>query len=170
MPATTLSTPAPWVMAVENVQKVAEMLGLTIPADTVSIGVKIEKTGFDEPLTREKMFPLFTVLECEDFKDGVVETVYLLVGAECGIPALLDMLAWFFWYWVSCVRLMKRLKRSTLYFLPAGLFGGLTAVYVQSCFEWVLRQQLNLLCLMFFFAIISYLNTDWMRIRNLELE
>ena len=65
---------------------------------------------------------------------------------------------------------MKRLKRSTLYFLPAGLFGGLTAVYVQSCFEWVLRQQLNLLCLMFFFAIISYLNTDWMRIRNLELE
>ena len=55
----------------QNVQKVAEMLGLTIPADTVSIGVKIEKTGFDEPLTREKMFPLFTVLECEDFKDGV---------------------------------------------------------------------------------------------------
>jgi len=80
------------------------------------------------------------------------------------------MLAWFFWYWVSCVRLMKRLKRSSLYFLPAGLFGGLTAVYAQSCFEWVLRQQLNLLCLMFFFAIISYMNTDWMRIRNLELE
>ena len=106
----------------------------------------------------------------EDFKDGVVETVYLLVGAECGIPALLGMLAWFFWYWVSCVRLMKRLKRSSLYFLPAGLFGGLTAVYAQSCFEWVLRQQLNLLCLMFFFAIISYMNTDWMRIRNLELE
>jgi len=106
----------------------------------------------------------------EDFKDGVVETVYLLVGAECGIPALLGMLAWFIWYWISCVRLMKRLKRSTLYFLPAGLFGGLTAVYAQSCFEWVLRQQLNLLCLMFFFAIISYMNTDWMRIRNLELE
>ena len=106
----------------------------------------------------------------EEFKDGVVETVYLLVGAECGVPALIAMIAWFLWYWVSCIRLMKRLKNTRWYFIPAGLFGGLTAVYAQSCFEWVLRQQLNLICLMFFFAFLSYLNTKWRSLRVLEAQ
>ena len=105
----------------------------------------------------------------EDFKDGIVETVYLLVGAECGIPALVAMIAWFLWYWISCLRLMKRLRKTQWYFIPAGLFGGLTAVYAQSCFEWVMRQQLNLICIIFFFAILSYLNTKWLWIRNVEL-
>ena len=106
----------------------------------------------------------------EEFKDGVVETVYLLVGAECGVPALLAMIAWFLWYWFSCFRLMKHLKHTRYYFIPAGLLGGLTAVYVQSCFEWVLRQQLNLICIMFFFAILSYLNVRWIWLRGIELE
>lgn len=104
----------------------------------------------------------------EDFKDGIVETVYLLVGAECGVPALVAMLVWFLWYWFSCIRLMGKLKHSPYYFIPAGLFGGLTAVYAQSCFEWVLRQQLNLICIMFFFAILSYLNSRWRWLRVLE--
>ena len=106
----------------------------------------------------------------DDFKDGIVETVYLLVGAECGVPALLAMVLWFLWYWVSCLRLMKRLKNTRYFFLPAGLLGGLTAVYVQSCFEWVLRQQLNLICIMFFFAILSYLNTKWQWLKQMDLE
>ena len=106
----------------------------------------------------------------DDFKDGIVETVYLLVGAECGVPALLAMVAWFLWYWVSCFRLMKRLKGTAYFFLPAGLLGGLTAVYAQSCFEWVLRQQLNLICIMFFFAILSYLNTEWRHLKSISLE
>ena len=106
----------------------------------------------------------------DDFKDGIVETVYLLVGAECGVPALLAMIAWFLWYWVSCFRLMKRLKGTAYFFLPAGLLGGLTAVYAQSCFEWVLRQQLNLICIMFFFAILSYLNTEWRHLKSISLE
>ena len=106
----------------------------------------------------------------DDFNDGIVETVYLLVGAECGVPALLAMVLWFLWYWVSCLRLMKRLKNTRYFFLPAGLLGGLTAVYVQSCFEWVLRQQLNLICIMFFFAILSYLNTKWQWLKQMDLE
>jgi len=106
----------------------------------------------------------------EDFKDGIVETVYLLVGAECGIPALVAMVVWFLWYWVSCIRLMFKLKGTRWFFIPAGLFGGLTAVYVQSAFEWVLRQQLNLICMMFFFAILSYLNTHWRHLKIIEPE
>jgi O-antigen ligase len=99
---------------------------------------------------------------------GIVETVYLLVGAECGIPALVAMLVWFGWYWVSCVKLLRRLMRTRWYFVPAGILGGLTANYMQSVLEWVLRQQMNIICLLFMFAIISYLNTDWRRLLELE--
>ena len=94
----------------------------------------------------------------EDFEDGVVETVYLLVCAECGIPALIAMLAWFGWYYLKSFSLISRLKDSEWFFIPVGLLGGLTITFMQSCFEWVLRQQLNLICLMFIFAIISYLD------------
>lgn len=92
---------------------------------------------------------------------GIVETVYLLVCAECGIPALLAMLAWFAWHWLLSVRLLKRLRGTEWYFVAAGLLGGLTANYAQSVLEWVLRQQLNLICLMFVFAVLSYLHADW---------
>ena len=96
----------------------------------------------------------------EDYADGIVETVYLLVCAECGIPALLAMLAWFAWYYFKCLSLMKRLKNTEWFFVPAGLFGGFTIIGIQSCFEWVLRQQINLICLVFIFAILSYLEVS----------
>jgi len=93
-----------------------------------------------------------------DFRDGIVETVYLLVGAECGIPALVCMMLWFVHYLVLAVRLVWRCAGTWYACLAAGLAGGLTACYLQSCLEWVLRQQVNLLILMFFFAILDYLN------------
>ena len=93
-----------------------------------------------------------------EFRDGIVETVYLLVCAECGIPALAAMLLWFGWHWLSCIRLLKPMRGSDWFFIPAGLLGGFTVAFLQSCLEWVFRQQLNLICLMFMFAIISYLN------------
>lgn len=95
---------------------------------------------------------------------GIVETVYLLVGAECGIPALIAMIAWFGWYWVSCIRLLRRLKGTWWYFIPAGLLGGLTAQYMQSALEWVLRQQRNMILLLLTFAVLSYLNTSWRKL------
>lgn len=104
----------------------------------------------------------------EDFKDGIVETVYLLVGAECGLLALAAMLAWFGWYLFSCFKLMKRLRGTKWFFVPAGLAGGLVASYLQSCLEWVLRQQLNMICLMLAFAVISYLNSNWRELRANE--
>ena len=88
---------------------------------------------------------------------GIVETVYLLVCAECGIPALLAMLAWFAWYWFLCLRLLGRLRGGEWRFIPAGLLGGLMVNYMQSALEWVLRQQLNLVCLMFVFALLDHL-------------
>ena len=95
---------------------------------------------------------------------GIVETVYLLVAAECGLPALLAMLVWFVWHWFSCIRLIKRLKGTEWSFVPAGLLGGLTAIYMQSCLEWVLRQQINLFLLVFMCAIIAYFNNSWKKL------
>lgn len=92
-----------------------------------------------------------------DFKDGIVETVYLLDAAECGVPALFSLLAWFGWYFARGLRLTRRLRGSRLFFIPAGVCGGLAAVYVQSCFEWVLRQPIDLFCLLTCFALVSYL-------------
>ena len=94
----------------------------------------------------------------DDYKDGIVETIYLLVGAECGIPCLLVLLGWFSYYWIAAFRLMKRLRGTPFFYLPAGMLGGMTGMFLQSLLEWVLKQQINFLLLMTLFAIISYWN------------
>jgi len=104
----------------------------------------------------------------EDFKDGIVETVYLLVGAECGIPALVAMIAWFLFYLFKCMFLSKRLSGSSYAAVPAGLAGGLVACYLQSCLEWVLRQQMNLILLMIFFALLDHLHANAKRLSAQE--
>ena len=101
----------------------------------------------------------------EDFADGIVETVYLLVCAECGIPALVAMLAWFVFYLFRCIRLVGRLSGTSYAAIPAGLAGGLAACYLQSCLEWVLRQQMNLILLMFFFSLVDYLHANARRLK-----
>ncbi len=95
---------------------------------------------------------------------GIVETVYLLIGAECGIPALLCFIIWLFWYWFVCLRLLKHLRGTKWHFIAAGLLGGFTTNYLQSTLEWVLRQQQNLICIMFMFALVAYLNTNWRKL------
>ena len=104
----------------------------------------------------------------DDFRGGIVETIYLLVGAECGIPCLLALLAWFGYYWVSTIRLMKLLWRSEYFYLPAGLFGALTSIFLQSALEWVLKQQINFIWLVTMFAIISFLNKHYKDLIELE--
>ena len=94
----------------------------------------------------------------EDFKDGIVETIYLLVGAECGIPCLLVLLTWFGYYWITAIRLMKKLRNSRYFYLPAGIFGALSGAFLQSTLEWILKQQINFMWLMILFAFLSYLN------------
>ena len=103
-----------------------------------------------------------------DYKDGIVETVYLLVGAECGLPALAAMIIWFAWYLFVCLRLISRLGRSRWAPIPCGLFGGLFVCYLQSCLEWVLRQQMNLILLMVFFAMLDYVDANWRRLKSEE--
>ena len=106
----------------------------------------------------------------EGFKDGIVETVYLLVGAECGIPALVAMLLWFAYYLVLCFSLARRLAGTAYAAIPVGIAGGLVACYVQSCLEWVLRQQMNLIFLMMFFALLDHLKANVRRLAAQDKE
>ena len=93
----------------------------------------------------------------KDFKEGIVETSYLLVGAECGFLALGAFLAWLGYYYVSACKLVKKLRRTTLFYIPAGIVGGLTAVYMQSTLEWVMKQQVNFIQMMILFAAVGIL-------------
>ena len=104
----------------------------------------------------------------EEHQDGIVETIYLLVAAECGLPCLIMLLCWFGYYWFSSIFLLKKLRITNYYFLPAGALGALTAVYMQSTLEWVLKQQINLIWLATLFACISFLNKNYIRINEKE--
>ena len=59
---------------------------------------------------------------------------------------------------------VKKLRGTPHASIPAGLAGGLVACYLQSCLEWVLRQQMNLILLMIFFAVLDHLNKNAARI------
>lgn len=90
---------------------------------------------------------------------GIVETAYLLTGAECGIPALLAMLAWFLWHWVACLKAAWRLRGTRWQFIAAGLAGGLVVSYLQTVLEWVLRQRQTMFLLMLCFGLVAWLRT-----------
>lgn len=97
---------------------------------------------------------------------GIVETVYLLTAAECGLPGLALLLLWFGYYWLSALRLSIRLSGTDWAYAPAGLFGALSCVYLQSCLEWVLRQSQNLIALVACFAVLSWMNQNWRELKN----
>ena len=106
----------------------------------------------------------------DDFKDGIVETIYLLVAAECGLPCFFALLLFFGYYWLTAFRLLRRLRRTPYFYLAAGILGGLTGIYLQSVLEWVLKQQLNFMELLILFAILDYLNSHWQRLRQQSRE
>ena len=94
----------------------------------------------------------------DDFKEGIVETIYLLVWAECGTPCFIALLCLFFWHWWKAFKLTGRLRDQPQFWIAAGAFGGLTGLFLQSTLEWVLKQSINFAELMIVFALISYLN------------
>ena len=104
------------------------------------------------------------------FQDSIVETVYMLVAAECGVPALLIMLSMYAYFFFSCLKLTRRLAGTYVFYLPAGIAGGLFGCYMQSCLEWILKQATSYVEMMILFAIVAYLNKNWRELRALELE
>ncbi|MBQ6534457.1 MAG: O-antigen ligase family protein [Opitutales bacterium] len=97
----------------------------------------------------------------EDFKSGIVETIYLLVAAECGWIGFASLILWLGYYFVQNFLNVSRFKRSNGFFMAAGIAGSLVAVYGQSCFEWILKQQTNSYELMIIFAIVAAMTKSW---------
>ncbi|MBR4674965.1 MAG: O-antigen ligase family protein [Victivallales bacterium] len=106
----------------------------------------------------------------EDSKDAIVETVYLLIGAECGIPCLLLFILLFVYYLFSCIHLMFCLRNTRYYYYPVGVFGGMINIMLQSALEWVLKQQMNFILLMAMFAVVSFLNKNYKKLVKREQE
>ncbi len=102
----------------------------------------------------------------DEAKDGIVETVYLLVGAECGYGGLLALLIWFGYYWTLALRMLKKMKNTQWFFVVAGAAGGLPANYLQSVLEWVLKQQINFMQLVLIFAMLSFLSFQYKKERS----
>lgn len=100
----------------------------------------------------------------QEFKDqeaiadrlgGVVETIYLLVAAECGWPGLAALLLWLGWMWLQNGFNLFAYRGREGFGFAAGIAGGLTANMGQSVLEWSLKQSSNFYELMLVFAIVG---------------
>ncbi len=88
-------------------------------------------------------------------KGGLVETIYLMIAAETGWHNLGVFIIFILYFYGKNVRNYFRLKGSQYRYIPIGIAGGLTAIYIQSTLEWVLKQTNNFYQLMFVFAVIA---------------
>jgi len=86
---------------------------------------------------------------------GIVETIYLLVAAECGWWGLAALLLWFFYYYLSNNISMFVLRKKPCDGFVIGLFGGLTCNYWHSTLEWSLKQPNNFTGQMIVYALIG---------------
>lgn len=93
--------------------------------------------------------------EDDEFKDGIVETIYLLVAAECGWIGFTSLILWFGYYFMQNALNIKKYKNTATSYMPIGLFAGLIANFGQSTLEWALKQKTNFYELVLFFAIIA---------------
>lgn len=91
----------------------------------------------------------------EDVKNGLVETVYLMIAAETGWHNLAVFAFWLLYMLFLNLKNMLFFRRDMLFFIPVGITGGLIAIYLESSLEWVLKQTHNFFQLMLIFAIIG---------------
>lgn len=93
----------------------------------------------------------------------LVETVYMMIAAETGWHNLIIFLIFLGQFYVINLRNLGRYKKSVYSYVPIGLLGGLTAIYLESTLEWVLKQTNNSYQLMLVFAIIGMMAREYKR-------
>ena len=91
----------------------------------------------------------------EGFKEGLVESIYLMIAAETGWLNLFVFLTYIIGFVLMNLRNIYYYRRSKMVYLPIAIAGGLAAIFLQSYLEWVLKQAPNFYQMMFFFAIIA---------------
>lgn len=88
-------------------------------------------------------------------KEGLVETIYLMIAAETGWVNLVIFLIFIFkFYFMNLINLF-RYRKSIYCYVCIGFIGGLSGIYLESVLEWVLKQTNNFYQLMLVFAIIA---------------
>ena len=90
-----------------------------------------------------------------DVQNGLVETIYLMIAAETGWLNLGVFFLWIFFMYLLNLRNLKYYRSSPYRYICIGLTGGLTAIYLESALEWVLKQTNNAYQLMLVFAVIG---------------
>ena len=86
---------------------------------------------------------------------GLVETIYLLVAAECGWYGMGCLILWFLYYYLSSIVSMFVLRNKPCSGIIIGVFGGLTCNYWHSTLEWSLKQFNNFAGQMILYALIG---------------
>ncbi len=84
-----------------------------------------------------------------------METIYLLVAAECGWYGMVLLILWFLYYYFSTMRSMIALKKKPCCGIVIGAFAGLTCNYWHSTLEWSLKQYNNFAGQMILYALIG---------------
>ena len=91
----------------------------------------------------------------DDYSMGIVETCYLMIAAETGWYNLAVFLIYIFFYYFKNIVNYFKYRKHQFQFVAIGLAGGLTAIYLESTLEWVLKQTNNFYQLMMVFALIA---------------
>ena len=96
----------------------------------------------------------------------LVETIYMMIAAETGWHNLVVFLLFLGQFYMITLINLFRYRKSAYSFVPIGLQGGLTAIYLESALEWVLKQTNNVYQLMLVFAMIGMLSRNYTRDRK----
>jgi len=96
---------------------------------------------------------------------GIVETIYLLVAAECGWWGLGTLILWFLYYYLSDIISMFVLRKKPCSGIVIGLFAGLSCNYWHSSLEWSLKQFNNFAEQMVVYALIGVIAVNRKRIK-----
>jgi len=96
---------------------------------------------------------------------GIVETIYLLVAAECGWYGLGLLLLWFLYYYFSALISVFVLRKQPCSGIIIGIFAGLTCAYWHSTLEWSLKQENNFAQQMIIYALIGVIAINRKKIK-----
>ena len=97
---------------------------------------------------------------------GLVETIYLLVAAECGWWGLGTLILWFLYYYFSDIVSLFVLRKKPCSGIVIGLFSGLTCNYWHSTLEWSLKQYNNFAEQMVVYAVIGVIAVNRKSIKD----
>ena len=96
---------------------------------------------------------------------AIVETIYLLVAAECGWYGMGLLILWFLYYLFSDTLSIFVLRKKPCSGIAIGIFGGLTCNYWHSTLEWSLKQYNNFAGQMILYALVGVIAVNRKKIK-----